>query len=292
MNIKKILPSRQFLKIFGIIVLLIFIIALIGAIANKKITYKQNKNSQGEVLVVSDAIEKDTDNDGLRDWEETLWGLDPNNPDTDGDGETDGEKIRKIQETLLAQQEGDSQKTYTDAVAKEVVTLVATLNAQSGFNEDSETVLVDELSNFFTKGSPQKKVYTLADIQTGNSKPEDIKKYKDTLGAVLAKYVFTVEEMVYFKNFEQQSDDHDTAMYIGISKKAENTVKGVEKIVVPKSLALKHLAVLNGFEKIKEIADNINMYETDPLIALVASTEAEPTTLVLINTLQEIMETK
>lgn len=291
MKIRHILPSKQFLKIFGIIILLIVVIALIGAIANKKITYKQNKNSAGQVLVVSDAVEKDTDGDGLRDWEETLWGLDLNNPDTDGDGETDGEKIRKIQEKLLAEQDSESQKTYTDAIAKEVVTLVATLDAQSGFNAESEAVLVDELSNFL-KANPQKKVYTLADIQTGNSKPEDIKKYKDAMGAVLGKYVFTVEEMVYFKNFEQQSDDHDPAMYIGISKKAENTVKGIEKITVPKSLALKHLTVLNGFEKIKEIADNINMYETDPLVALVASTEAEPTTLKLIETLQAIMEAK
>lgn len=285
------LPSKQFLKIFGGILLLVVLIALIGAIANKKIRYTQNRNSAGQVVVVSDAIEKDTDGDGLRDWEETLWGLDPNNPDTDGDGETDGEKIRKIQETLLANQDSEANKTYTDSVAKEIVTLVATLNAQTGFENKDETILVDELSNFL-KASPQKKIYTIEDIQAGNSKPEDIKKYKDTLGAIIAKYQFTTEEMVYFKNFEQQSDEHDAAMYIGISKKAENTVKAIEKITVPKTLIVKHLTVLNGFEKMKEIADNINMYETDPLIALVAGVEAEPITIKIATTLQEIIESK
>lgn len=34
----------------------------------------------------------DTDRDGLLDWEEALWGTDPNRPDTDGDGTPDGEE--------------------------------------------------------------------------------------------------------------------------------------------------------------------------------------------------------
>ncbi len=36
---------------------------------------------------------KDSDNDGLRDWEEELYRSDPNNPDTDGDGYLDGEEV-------------------------------------------------------------------------------------------------------------------------------------------------------------------------------------------------------
>ncbi len=36
---------------------------------------------------------KDSDNDGLMDWEEQLYGTDLNNPDTDGDGYLDGEEV-------------------------------------------------------------------------------------------------------------------------------------------------------------------------------------------------------
>jgi hypothetical protein len=35
----------------------------------------------------------DTDSDGLKDWEEALWGTDPKNPDTDEDGTPDGEEV-------------------------------------------------------------------------------------------------------------------------------------------------------------------------------------------------------
>jgi len=39
-----------------------------------------NKNSK-----ISEENFKDSDNDGLRDWEEELFGTDPFNPDTDGE---------------------------------------------------------------------------------------------------------------------------------------------------------------------------------------------------------------
>ncbi len=39
------------------------------------------------------AANKDSDADGLKDWEERIYGTDPFNPDTDGDGYLDGEEI-------------------------------------------------------------------------------------------------------------------------------------------------------------------------------------------------------
>jgi len=47
-----------------------------------------SKNSK-----ISEENFKDSDNDGLRDWEEELFRTDPDNPDTDGDGYLDGEEV-------------------------------------------------------------------------------------------------------------------------------------------------------------------------------------------------------
>src|SRR3989344_2117840 len=44
-------------------------------------------------LALTRTNQPDTDGDGLRDWEEELWGTQKNNPDTDGDGVSDGEEI-------------------------------------------------------------------------------------------------------------------------------------------------------------------------------------------------------
>ena len=45
---------------------------------------------------------QDVDADGLKDWEEALWGTDSNNPDTDGDGTKDGEEVKLDRNPLKA----------------------------------------------------------------------------------------------------------------------------------------------------------------------------------------------
>ena len=47
-------------------------------------------------------LDKDTDGDGLKDWEELLWKTDPNKMDTDGDGTPDGEEINLGRNPLKA----------------------------------------------------------------------------------------------------------------------------------------------------------------------------------------------
>ncbi|MDP2228911.1 MAG: hypothetical protein Q8J78_15700 [Moraxellaceae bacterium] len=46
-------------------------------------------------LLAGDTV-VDTDGDGLPDWQERLWGLDPTNPDTDGDGANDGDEVNQL----------------------------------------------------------------------------------------------------------------------------------------------------------------------------------------------------
>lgn len=43
---------------------------------------------------------KDSDGDGLKDWEEAVWGTDPQNPDSDKDKTTDGEEIAQGRDPL------------------------------------------------------------------------------------------------------------------------------------------------------------------------------------------------
>lgn len=50
--------------------------------------------------------QRDSDNDGLSDWDEELYKTDPNNPDTDGDGTLDGEEI-KLGRNPLVRAPGD-----------------------------------------------------------------------------------------------------------------------------------------------------------------------------------------
>ena len=58
-----------------------------------KISLSQSEKDEKSAYF-QNIFEKDSDNDGLKDWEEVLWKTDPNNPDSDKDGVSDGEEIK------------------------------------------------------------------------------------------------------------------------------------------------------------------------------------------------------
>ena len=84
--------ARVFLVCFG--VLLLIVLAAYGFIYYRS---KQNTRSQDErlkyALGLKSDLEKDSDGDGRKNWEEELYGTNPNNPDSDGDSAPDGEEV-------------------------------------------------------------------------------------------------------------------------------------------------------------------------------------------------------
>jgi len=72
-------------------VLAVMLLLFIGAYSKREAFSRFNFFEGKETVIESQ--NKDTDNDGLRDWEEDLIKTDPANPDTDGDGFLDGEEM-------------------------------------------------------------------------------------------------------------------------------------------------------------------------------------------------------
>ncbi len=85
------------------ITLAVFAVIIIAAVFWRFSRTRSTKTSSApkiaHTIVRADLI-NDTDNDGLRDWEETLFRTNPQKADTDGDGVDDGEEIRKGHDPL------------------------------------------------------------------------------------------------------------------------------------------------------------------------------------------------
>ncbi len=82
----------MFLVVFGVIIL------LAGLKISFWLTPGEDDFIETRVTAISGGKSAspallDSDNDGLKDWEETVYGTDPNKPDTDGDGTKDGDEI-------------------------------------------------------------------------------------------------------------------------------------------------------------------------------------------------------
>ena len=116
-----------------VITCLIALVLIFGAVAyrNRKTVYVASDTSlkAGENSLLSKMAEIDSDNDGLKNWEESLWKTGANNPDSDGDGTVDGVEVRSNRDPrikgpndALEPDKGNTGLTPTEILAEETFT--------------------------------------------------------------------------------------------------------------------------------------------------------------------------
>lgn len=88
-------PQKSSRKISILVVAFVLVVGIsIGGYLVLQSRFSKANQLEELMLGLGDReITNDHDYDGLADWEEELYGTDPNNPDTDGDGYLDGEEV-------------------------------------------------------------------------------------------------------------------------------------------------------------------------------------------------------
>ena len=83
-----------------LIAIVVGIILIIGGLVFV-LKYSDKESLVGKKVKFSEQDLRDSDNDGLKDWEEELFKTNPNNPDTDNDGYIDGEEVNSGHNPLV-----------------------------------------------------------------------------------------------------------------------------------------------------------------------------------------------
>ena len=91
MNIN--LRNKKLLVFFASVLVFFLMFFAFNKYKNSKLNYVSSIKNSSSQEIAEKIILKDSDNDGLKDWEEVLWKTDPNNPDSDGDGMNDNEEV-------------------------------------------------------------------------------------------------------------------------------------------------------------------------------------------------------
>jgi hypothetical protein len=288
---KKFLPSKKFVKtILGIIVLIV-IITLIGSISNKKTLFKST-SQQGKVLVVSEAVERDTDGDGLKDWEEALWGLDPKNPDTDGDGLIDSDEIRKIQEFLGAGNENNpdnpaNDKTKTGALTRDVLTIAQAINQSGTITKESSEAITDEIAKYLEKQDLEK--FTIKDITVvEQATPAQLKTYALNMKKSVERTYLTKEDIQLIADYEKNMDSNMMTPYVQVADKFKKEVGVLKKTSVPEQFIGQHIAYMNSLQHMGTFYNDLALQDIDPARSLAAFVASES----IFNEYQKMLEHK
>src|SRR3989344_5661358 len=279
------LPSKKIMMIAAAALFLIIVIIY----ANREKQALKNPNEgllASEKKLESKIVELDTDQDGLKDWEEILWGTNPSLADTDGDKTEDGDEVEANRKPARA--------APNDSLDAATATLPATLTAPaiklntterigrglwerylaiklSGgeLSADDRVALIQSVVQE-EEGMPIGKSYTRTDIKIiPQSDNETLKRYAEAMGAVLERNQSQESELEIINRYTLDETKTAELEKLGtIIALYENVIAEALKIEVPQPLLEFHLSFLNISVAIKTSIMGMQKIASDPIIAL------------------------
>lgn len=263
-----------------------------------EVTHRNNDRpqaaaAQGFSAQNSAEFDRDDDNDGLKNWEEALWGTDPKNPDTDGDSTPDREEIKQNRDptkpgpddraTPLAERLAD----LSPSGAEPNLTAELAAKIQSAVSPDllsriKNGARPEDLGELFSAISTSNVEKLFGPIETVNIKElavspaNDAKAVRNYFNAVYAVYAATLvplpaDDLAVLVLAVQANDFSKLGQIDAVIAALDASAQKVKKIAVPKGYEDFALAELNYLMRTKHLVSILRRANQDPLAAMIAA---------------------
>lgn len=273
---KNYLPSKKIQVIIGVLVIIgigyFTIPALINYFKNKKIDAPV-PTRLSIVLPAGDPTTRDSDGDGVLDWQEIAVGLDPQNPttrDTTSDLEIFTTLKSKIGEGTF-----NLELENTEATDKISLTIYDSLSRESiaggGISEMAvQSITAQELTNYIAAQQDKIKVYTASEVSIVESTQEANDTYAKTVQDVI-KNTPQAEDLASTVTSYLDNEISKTSVepYLSIINSVTSKLVTAE---IPRNAAQIHLEILNALQAIYQLTSEYPEGTTDPLIQLGTTT--------------------
>ncbi|MBU6389972.1 hypothetical protein KGQ31_00290 [Patescibacteria group bacterium] len=230
-------------------------------------------------------LEKDSDNDGLKDWEEELWKTDPYNPDTAGDGMPDGMKVKQGRDPLRP---GPNNFLASSTVAAKInTTTESDLSETDKFSRELFIKIIadknnntpptqEDLNNFLNNAIRQEtqdqkaKKFTAGDFQADTSEtPDKIRAYGNALAVIFTtKPATPLEyEMNVVGQAVNNNDPDELNKLDPLIAEYQLLEKKLLALTVPQSALPFHIALTNSVAGMIWSITGLKYVMTDPIRA-------------------------
>ncbi len=273
-NFKKYLPSRKFIATLLVIVIFIALFftvkEVISLFRSKKGVTLGNKGSLIETTPAS-LIQKDSNNNGIPDYEEYMWGLDPTK-----NGPGNKEYITTKRNALVASGDitapDDSEAiTDNDILSRQFLATIISLQQTDQLDTDSMNSVSEAIGKNI-EATPIPDIYTSNMLTLVNDSTSLNATYSDALSALINNYADANigSELTFI--IQGLSNKDPTALYaaVTVGDAYQSFGSDLMKIPVPKSLASIVLSVANNYEKTGQSIKDLAKMLSDPLIGMKA----------------------
>jgi hypothetical protein len=266
--------------------LLVFILLIGGVLSylnkNKILSYE---NTDLIAEKTSEKIYTDSDNDGLKDWEEDLWKTNINKADTDEDGTNDFEEIREGRDPLKngpndkLDQETiknkinpslESDLTETDKFSRELFAKYVNARESGDFKSGDYASLMLQYAEKASKEDIV--IYKETDIKTIQANKESMKEYGNNLAKIIKakNKEYPLNEMFLLDKVTKEKPE--TKEKIEEFKNIAGRYSGIKeemlKMSAPENVVRIHTQLINVLGIMSVSVENMQYIFNDPVKAM------------------------
>lgn len=249
---------------------------------------------------------KDTDSDGLPDWQETLYGTDPNNPDSNGDGVNDGEAVRAgtLTPQSLSQITADTSLSaddipgptaapgsITDQFARLFLERFAAAGGGGEMTIEQQQVLVNDLLAEFGERAESLLLSTYSRVSVRTSPEVSVAAYTDAVALIIIENDVAEgagEPIPLMEAYLVNGDESAKEKLSRLAQAYEAIATGLLQTPVPPELAEEHLLLVQSFDTLARATTAVTNYEQDPLAVMGALSLYQPYSKQIVTALTDI----
>ena len=279
----KYLPSKKFIIITSIILVLVIVIFVVFFMSssgeNFTIGGKKDTALKVENQSITDLMGKDTDGDGIPDWEENLWGTDPNKKIT-FNNTPDATYIENKKKELNIEQgaSADEQNlTETEKFAREFFASYSAMKSSGQVDSNTINNFSSSLGQNIVNPSlidrykaTDVKISTTDDLASKQKYYQDIQKlFKSYQSTGLGDELDIISQGLATNSTNGTTDNTDKySKLLTIGNAYQDFAKKVMGMGVPQSLSEYHLRIANSSNNTGISVSNMTKITNDPIVGL------------------------
>lgn len=283
---KTLSPRQRVVLVFGISFVGLAVTLMVIPFSQKKKTADVSSPKTKEEIIEN--LNRDSDGDALKDWEEALYGTNQKNPDTDGDGTKDGEEIKLSRHPLRPspgdelsiplpppEDENKTQALANDLIGRSLTQVIAEgITGQPLQNVSQNLELLKPRLEEFTNIRPLDKVIP--------PHAGDFTLFSDNSPAAVKKYFNAVAE-IYIKNFSTIDSDI-SILYLAAAGSNPKAFRRLDANAAAIEKAVEEIKKMPTPSKWIEFAKDDVWYLSKTLAAvkILRNSENDPTSSLLI----------
>ncbi|MEI6660298.1 MAG: hypothetical protein WCK91_02650 [bacterium] len=266
---KEYLPSKSFIS--RVIILAIFIALSFGVYKLSVFVFSKfsHKGIGALTAYPGGNIQKDTNNNGIPDWEESLWGLDPN---------SDGAKNKAIIEqkkglmsTITSSDSAINKENLSedDVASREFFAAVMSLQQSGNLTDASIQSVADAIGEKIV-ATPIDDIYKIDQLKTVPITKRSAIDYYAAITKIFVKYKDKSmgDELRFISQGLANKDPNAMRVAAGVADSYRSFGQDMIKIPVPDSLSKNHLEMANSYEKTAQSIEGMAKVLDEPIVGM------------------------